>query len=175
MLLAAACSSSDDSGDEDDETAAPTTTEADGSDETAAPTPTEADGGGDDDGGDVDLGDLGVLSSDDCLAASQSIAAAFSGGFGQFIDPDEIADAFDQLGAAAPSDIADDLDEIGNTLAEFYNVLQDAGIEDLSDPSAFADPEIAQKIADAAEELDTDAFNEAADNVDAWFTENCNT
>jgi hypothetical protein len=168
MLMAAACSSSDDSGDEVDEVAAQTTTT------------TEA--GDDDSGGDVDdngdSGDiasgLGILSDEECFQAAQAMASAFSGGIGATVEPGDIADAFDQLGAAAPSEIADDLSFVGDTLSDFYGELEDAGV-DFNDPNSFSDADVGQAIIEAGESLDTDAFNEALDNVDAWFNENCDS
>jgi hypothetical protein len=173
MLMAAACSSDDDSSTEVDEAATPAATEP------AAPAATEpaasddGDDDGDDDGGDdVDLSGLGILSDEECFQAAQAMAAAFSGGIGQTLEPGEISDAFDQLGAAAPSEIADDLSFVGDTLSDFYGELEDAGV-DFSDPNSLSDADVGQAIIEAGESLDTDAFNEALDNVDAWFTENC--
>jgi hypothetical protein len=169
MLMAAACSSSDDSGDEVDETAAQTTTttESGGDDDSG--------GDGDDNGdsGDVASG-LGILSDEDCFQAAQAMAAAFSGGIGSTVEPGEISDAFDQLGAMAPSEIADDLSLVGDILSDFYGELEDAGV-DFNDPNSLSDPAIAGAIVEAGESLDTEEFNEALDNVDAWFTENCDS
>lgn len=185
MLMAAACSSSDDSG---DEAAAQTTTTTEAGDddsgadvdEAAAQTTTTTEAGDDDSGGDVDdngdSGDiasgLGILSDEECFQAAQAMASAFSGGIGATVEPGDIADAFDQLGAAAPSEIADDLSFVGDTLSDFYGELEDAGV-DFNDPSTFSDPDLAQAIIEAGESLDTDAFNEALENVEAWFNENC--
>jgi hypothetical protein len=178
MLMAAACSSSDDSGDE----AAAVTTAEDGNAGDGGDTTDTGDEEGDtadtgdegDAGDDGDLGGLGILSDEDCFQAAQAMAAAFSGGIGQTFEPGDIADAFDQLGAVAPSEIADDLSFIGDTLSGFYNELEAAGV-DFDDPNAFADPAIAGAIVEAGESLDTEEFNEALDNVDAWFAENCDS
>lgn len=181
MLLAAACSSSDDSGEDADEAAAVTTVEdgnaGDGGDttDTGDEETDTADTGDEGDTGDNgDLGGLGILSDEDCFQAAQAMAAAFSGGIGQTFEPGDIADAFDQLGAVAPSEIADDLSFIGDTLSDFYNELEAAGV-DFDDPNAFADPDLAEAIVESGESLNNDAFNEALDNVDAWFTENCDS
>jgi hypothetical protein len=178
MLMAAACSSDDDSSTEVDEAAAPAATEP------AAPAATEPaagddgdtgdDDGGDDGGDDVDLSGLGILSDEECFQAAQAMATAFSGGIGSTVEPGEISDAFDQLGAAAPSEIADDLSFVGDTLSDFYGELEDAGV-DFNDPNSLSDPAIAGAIVEAGESLDTEEFNEALDNVDAWFAENCDT
>lgn len=175
MLAAAACSSSDDSGNDADEVAAPATTAEEGN------------GGGNGDGvadegddsdeepeddTDVDLGDLGVLSDSECLQTARIVAAAFSGGVGQLGEPDEFLSAFDDLAAAAPSDIADDLNYIFDSLTELYDVLEDAGV-DFNDPNTFTDPEVAQALVEAGEALDNEAFDSAAENVEAWFNENC--
>lgn len=175
MLMAAACSSDDDSAEEADEAEAPVTTEADsgdgdGGDDSSDDASDSDDEEADGDGG--DLSGLGILSDDECFEAAQAMAAAFSGGIGGTFEPGEIADAFDKLGAVAPSEIADDLGLVGDTMSEFYGALEDAGV-DFNDPETFSDPDLAQVIIEAGESLDTDAFNEALEDVDAWFNENC--
>lgn len=161
LLLAAACSSDDGSSATTAGTTAPTTV-------------TTVAGGDTNGGGDtgMDLGGLGALSNEECMQAVQVMATAFSGGFSQSADPDEIKGVFDRLAAVAPSDIADDLGFIAKELADFYAALQAAGV-DFNDPNAFADPASAQAIAEAGEGFNEEAFTQASDNVSAWFDENC--
>ena len=165
-LLASAC------GDDDSESAVPTT---------GAPVATTGDSGsGDaddgDDGGDFgDVGELpGVLSSNDCLATATALASAFSGGLssdGTF-DPEGIADSFDRLSELAPSEIQGDIVVMADGLGLFFSVL-DANNIDLGDPASMAAPGVAEAMEEAAEALDSADFEEASDNVNAWFESMC--
>lgn len=146
-----------------------------GADNEATTTTTEEVDAGDDDSGGVDAGGLpGLLSSNDCLQAATAMASAFSGGISStgLIDSDEIAAGFDRMSDAAPGEIKDDLALMADALGEFYSILEDAGV-DLSDPTAMADPNIQEAFISAGEKMDTEEFEQAADNVNQWFEDEC--
>ena len=145
---------------------------------TAQAAATTTGGGGDDAQDPSDDGDDGdlpvILSSDDCLAAASALASAFSGGMtaeGTF-DPEGIEDAFNQMSEFAPSEIKDDLAVMANGIGQFYSILEAAGV-DFDDPSALAAPGVMEALEEASAYLDSTEFEEASDNVSAWFESEC--
>lgn len=128
---------------------------------------------GGDQGTSGDLPDFsGDLSSEDCVAAAMAMATAFSGGLGITSDADSVQEAFGQMAAAAPSEIAADMGVIADALGEFYGILEDAGI-DLSDATALSDPAVGAVLQQASAALESTDFEEATENVDAWFESQC--
>ena len=167
MLLAAACGG--DSG-SDTTTAITVGTVADEGNEVGTTTTTEKAGNDD-----VDAGDLpAVLSSNDCLAAAAAIGSAFSGGFSStgVFNADEVEAAFDRVREVAASEIKDDLAIMADALGEFFSILEDAGV-DLSDPASMADPSVQEALERAGEKMEATEFEEAADNVNQWFDDEC--
>lgn len=148
----------------DSSAAAPTTTEE------VSPATTEQT-----DSGDTDAGNLsGLLTSNQCLDAAKAMASAFSGGISAagFVEWDEVAAGFDRMSDVAPAEIRGDLALMADALGEFFSILQDAGV-DLTDATAMADPALQAALQEASEKIDTEEFEEAADNVDQWFEEQC--
>jgi hypothetical protein len=135
---------------------------------TAAP---EADD--DDEGGSLE----GFSST--CLEATQGMAAAVSAyssgmtqAFGGSLDEESLQLAADQLDAmaeAAPDEIKDDFAVIATELGVFYDALVEMGYE----PGATPDADQLAELSALAETFNTDAFEEAGDNINAWFEENC--
>lgn len=135
----------------------------------------------DDDGDDVgNDGDSGVDSlSSTCLEATQGMAAAVSAystgmaeAFGGSLDDESLQLAADQLEAmadAAPDEIKDDFAVIAAQLGAFYTALAESGYE----PGATPDAEQLAELSALAETFDNEAFEEASDNINAWFEANC--
>lgn len=117
--------------------------------------------------------------SSTCLEATQGMAAAVSAysqgmtqAFGGSLDDDSLQLAADQLDAmaeAAPDEIKDDFAVIAQELGAFYNALVEMGYE----PGATPDADQLAELSALAESINTDAFEEAGDNINAWFEENC--
>ena len=74
----------------------------------------------------------------------------------------------------APSEIKADMQVMANAFAGFYGTLDELGV-DLSDPATFATLDASQQATfqAALENLDTPELQQASDNLDAYFTENC--
>ena len=156
--------------------------EAEGDDTTTTPpdsvaettTTTAAPGGDDDDEG----GSLDGFSST-CLEATQGMAAAMTAystgmaqAFGGSLDDESLqltADQLEAMAEAAPDEIKDDLRVIAEQLGDFYTALAESGYE----PGATPDADQLAELSALAESIDNDAFEEASDNIDAWFEANC--
>lgn len=127
----------------------------------------------DDDGNDLDS-----LSST-CLEATQGMAAAVSAystgmaqAFGGSLDDESLqltADQLEAMAEAAPDEIKDDLKAIAEQLGAFYTALAESGYE----PGATPDADQLAELSALAESIDNEAFEEASDNINAWFEENC--
>ncbi|MEX2134695.1 MAG: hypothetical protein WEB67_11185 [Acidimicrobiia bacterium] len=153
--------------------------DAGGDDTTTAPsddvnvTTTTAAAPDDDDGNDLDS-----LSST-CLEATQGMAAAVSAystgmaqAFGGSLDDESLqltADQLEVMAEAAPDEIKDDLKVIAEQLGAFYTALAESGYE----PGATPDADQLAELSALAESIDNEVFEEASDNINAWFEENC--
>jgi hypothetical protein len=117
--------------------------------------------------------------SSTCLEATQGMAAAMSAystglaqAFGGSLDEESLqltADQLEAMAEAAPDEIKDDLGVIAAALSAFYTALAETGYQAGSTPDA---DQLAQLSA-LSESIDNEAFEEASDNINAWFTENC--
>jgi hypothetical protein len=139
----------------------------DESDETTTTEGEESDDEGDD-GGDVDFGDLASEDCDFLFEALTSFGTAFTGEGD--IDFQQIADAYSDFADVAPDDIADDVRTVADAFDEFAGAVGDI---DLSDPNAFSDPEVAQRIADASQAFNTPEFNDANTAVTEFLATEC--
>ncbi len=167
LLVAVALASCGGDSGADDTTIAPT-------DDVNATTTTAAP----DEATDGDSGGLAGLSST-CLEATQGMAAAVSAystgmaqAFGGSLDDESLQLAAEQLEAmaeAAPDEIKDDLNVIAAQLGDFYTALAESGYE----PGATPDADQLAALSALAESIDNAAFEAAADNINAWFEENC--
>ena len=129
-------------------------------------------------GGEVDGDDSGNaegFAGEGCAefaqAFSEASAAAFGGGGGGG-DIAELAGFFDDAAENAPDEVADALRVFADAYGEFAEALDEAGI-DLSDPSAFQDPEAVAVLTEAGESLSSPEVTEAQATVDAFVENNC--
>jgi hypothetical protein len=177
VLLVAACGDDDDGGGVDTATEAPTATEPAAAPTTAAPTTAAPSDNGD--GGDVDLGNI---FAGDCQEAVLGVAAAMSAystglaqAFAGTLDDEELqasADELAQFADDAPDELKDDLDVIAAALAEFVQAFIDSGYDPTSGQTPT--PEQIEQLTQLADQFDDSRFEEAADNIEAWFDDNCN-
>lgn len=169
LLLMAACG-----GDGTAEETTTTTTQAE-PETTVASQPVDSEpaddtGSGSDDGG-------GITTV--CLDATQAMAAAINayttglaGAMGGSLDDESLQLSAGQLQAmadAAPDEIKDDLEVIANELGDFYTALSESGYQ----PGVAPTPEQIAQLSALAEVVDQEAFDEASDNINAWFEDNC--
>lgn len=158
-LLLSACGG--ETGNEDPGTtvASPTTTGVPGT--TAAPSTTTDPGGG--------VGGLPTA----CLNASQAMAAAVQA-YGQaFAGPtpglEDIAVQLQAMADAAPAEIRDDFDVMAREVGGIYQALADIGLVLGATPT----PEQIEQLNALSDQIDEDALDEAAANIEAWFEDNC--
>ena len=161
-LLGAACGGGDDDDASDD-------TEAtdDGG--------TTDDGGGDDSSDDGDataLADV-IDGMGGCTGAAAAVSASMFGGFnpGAAEQVSENKEFFDDFESSVPDDIKEDVELFASYVDAYSDVLSDFDAKD------FADPEKAQEISDAydelADEYPADDLEAASDNISSWFTDEC--
>lgn len=169
--LAACGDDGEESQDEAGEEAEETET-TDGSEGT-----TDDGGDGGDGSGDIDLDlddiDLGAL-SEECRViteASMAVANVFFGAEDEAdVDFGTIAEAMAAFADEAPDEIAEDVALVAEAFSRFAEEL---GEIDLADPDALLDPEVAARMAEAAEVLDSEEFNEANERITAYVDEHC--
>ncbi len=168
-LLFTAC------GDDDDtSTAAEDTTEEtdDSTTETSEPEDDASDDGDTDSIGAAGLGECGFLAefadSFDDLDPTALFATGEEVDFGSFFGP--LAQQFQQVADAAPSDIQDAFRTVADGFTEVADQLEGVVI-DLSDPEN-VDPEAMAKL-ESLDSTFTGDFETASAEIDAWVTENC--
>lgn len=172
VVVLAACGGDNDAAtttDDVDTTVAETTTT-----EAAAPATTEAEQP-DDSGEDAGLSGVTTV----CLDATQAMGAAvtsyssgIAGAMGGTFDEDQLQQVSDQLQAvadAAPDEIKGDLAVIATEVEEFYTAWAEIGYTGPGAPT----PEQIEQLEALGDVIDQDAFDEAADNIEAWFEANC--
>ncbi len=154
-LTGAACGGDDDGGD-------------DGATEDVT-----TDGGGADDGGDGgDDGDLAAgLLDEDCqflLAGAylNPLAAAVPG---SDVDFDESQEQLQAIADEAPDEIEDAMETLAEGFAAMAEAFEDI---DLSDPQAFADPDLQSELAELEEVFD-DEYEAAGETVNDYIEESC--
>jgi hypothetical protein len=91
-------------------------------------------------------------------------------------DLETLADVLQNAADNAPSEIKDDMQVVANTFATFYSKLDDLGV-DFSNPASFASLSASQQaeFQAAMESLDTAEFEQASNNLTAYFDENCSS
>ena len=171
LLVLAACGGGGDDG------AAPD----DGDGDTAT---TAAGGGtaddGTDDSGDDDDGSGGEFDPNSaCIEATQAMSEAMNaygtgltGAVTGDLDTAQLEQAAGQLRALAessPDEIKDDFTIIADELGEFYTALAESGFQVGQTPS----PEQLATLTAVMESVDQQAIETAANNVSAWFEDNC--
>jgi hypothetical protein len=162
MSIAVTACGSEDGGDGATGTTAPAATATTGAPGTNPPTPTTA-------GTDGSTGGLSAA----CLGATQAMSAAlaaYAQGFsGSAPGTEDVAEQLRVMAAAAPTEIKDDLEVVAREIGAFYEVIGEINLV----PGVTPTPEQIEKLNAAAESVDQDALDEATDNLDAWFAENC--
>lgn len=174
LAVAALALSACGGGDDDDATGSGSGTEADAGDDGSASDTA------DDTGDDVDQGDvadaLDPFTSEGCanaIAAMTAAAAAVPQSLSGQGDVD-LETSLEQLNAfadAAPEEIRDDLRTVYEGYARIVEALQESGFDASSGEVPDADA-LAQLQA-LGEELDTEEFQTASENVNKWFEEEC--
>lgn len=153
VLMLVACGGASDSSEETTTTAPVASTTA----TTAGETNTGTDG----------------LPSADCLQLSTALSQASTLGLGPAsVDPTDTAQAFENMAAVAPSEIADDLEVLAAAYAEFMAALEDAGV-DFADPSTYSTPEAQAALVEATQALDSAGVAEASANIAAYVDSVC--
>jgi hypothetical protein len=142
-------------------------------------------GGGDDGGGDGGGGttgggggsfDGGALDAATCAQVVAAMASAYSGTTaamtgGGGSDTQSAIDSLEEFAANAPDEIADDMQTIAAAYAQVTQALADSGYDPTS--GVAPTPEQAAALQQATAGLNSTEFQQASDNVSAWFTEQC--
>jgi hypothetical protein len=115
----------------------------------------------------------------ECLGAAQAMAAAinsyamsFAGTTGGGFDADEAEQVAGQLQAmadAAPDEIKADLEVIGEALSDYFAAIAEIGLQ----PGGVPTEQQIQELTALQETFDQEAFDQASNNVQAWFDANC--
>ena len=121
----------------------------------------------------TDDGDFTGLPSAQCLDIFMAMAEAASVTFGGDVsDLDAFVQTWQSMAAAVPAEIRADFQVIADAFTAFATAMADAGI-DLSDPNALESAEALAAYFAALEAFDTEAFERASDNIDAYLTAAC--
>jgi hypothetical protein len=126
--------------------------------------------GGSFDGGALDAATCAQVVAAMAAAYSQS-AAAMTGG-----DASDLQASIDQLEAfagSAPDEIADDMQVIASAYATMSQAFADIGWDPTSGTAPT--PEQAAALQEATAAINTTEFQQASDNVSAWFQDQCGT
>lgn len=153
-LVAVGCGGSDDEPSAADETAVEETTTS--SDETSSD--------------DVDAFDF---ADEDCralVAAFVGLSSAFTGAAtGAGTDFSDEIEEFTELADKVPDEIRADVETLAAVYGEYIDVIQDAGIEPGTVPTA----EQAQRLQEALQDVGDADVSAAGERLSAWTTENC--
>jgi gas vesicle protein len=89
---------------------------------------------------------------------------------------DDAVKAFQDAAKNSPKEIKADMQTLADGFAKFASTLKDLGV-DLSNPATFASLTADQqaKLQDAVSAFDTDAFQQASDNAQAYFEQHCSS
>jgi hypothetical protein len=96
-----------------------------------------------------------------------------SPGSGEF-DLENAAQVWQNAADNAPGEIKADMQVMADAFTNVYTALNDIGV-DFSNPASFASLDANQQaqLAAAFESFNTAEIEQAANNLDAWFNENC--
>jgi hypothetical protein len=129
---------------------------------------------GGDDGTVIDGGALDAATCAQVIAAMASAysgsAAAMSGGTG---DLEASVDQLEAFAANAPEEIRADMQTIAAAYATMMQAFADAGYDPMSGTPPTAEQAAAMQAASGA--INTAEFQQASDNVTAWFEQECGT
>jgi hypothetical protein len=131
------------------------------------------DGGGGDGGGSIDGG---ALDASTCAQVIAAMASAYSGTTaamtgGNAGEMQSSIDALENFAANAPDEIADDMQTLAAAYAQVTQALADSGYDPAS--GVAPTPEQAAALQQATAGLNSEEFQQASDNVTAWFQEQC--
>lgn len=119
---------------------------------------------------DTDTGISGDFSSEDCaglVAASAAIAQAFAQqGQG---DLDEAEELFEQFADKVPDELEDDVEVLSEAYTKYLAAIQDVDLQ----PGQIPNAEQAQQLAAALSSIDTQAVDQAGQNLSTWANANC--
>ena len=165
-LLVAGCGG-DDESDASDETATAIveTTADDGTETNDDGTETDDEATEDDDATD----DGGAALEGECAEFAGLSARLSQALSGSSSDLDSASEVFDELADQVPDEIQDDYEVLADNFRELADALE--GV-DLSGGSAPSQEDLA-KLQELTQSLDTPEVREAAQNIEAWATENC--
>jgi len=172
-LVAAGCGGGGDNAAADQTTVEETTTEITGSatdtsatDTSATDTETTSDALG---SGNVDLGSL----PKECVALasvgakfSQAIQSANGTGSG---DVETYVQAFDEYAKAAPDEIKDDIEVIGQNLAKVAEALKGVDLSSGATPT----PEQIAKLQEIGKTFDDTKLKQASAHIQSWVSQHC--
>lgn len=99
-------------------------------------------------------------------AAVQAYAQAFAGATPGFED---IAGQLEAMADAGPAEIKDDFEVMAREVGGIYQALADIGLVLGATPT----PEQIEQLNALSEQIDRDALDEAAANIEAWFEDHC--
>jgi hypothetical protein len=159
LLFAASC------GDDD------ATETTDESEDTTAEEEASDDEGSEDEGSDdIDsaAGAIDFMGSDCYETAMEfsSFYASLGGAFAGTGDTDEYEELLDGYASSAPDELKDDFEVIRDEYVPFFEAIAEI---DQSNPDAGD----MQKLAEASEDVDSEAVEEATANITAYFEEHC--
>jgi hypothetical protein len=145
------------------------------SEEVSATVPSDADTGSDtgsdssDEGSDVSADDFLDSDCQDAVAAYASIFTTAMGGSAMLDDAQkqELEDNIADLEGKVPDELEDDIATISDAYEAYFSALGDLDLSDL------VNPENASKLEEAGEKLDSSEVEEAQQNIEAFFEENC--
>jgi hypothetical protein len=161
-LVGAGCGGDDESSADTDtvavETTDETTTDETTTDETTTDETTTDDGSG---------GSLASGDCDDLISASAALGRAFSGV--ESNDLDESTEAFSTFADEAPEEIRADLELMARVYEEYFDAIQEAGLEPGETPSA----EEALAFQQALASVDLQEFSAASQRFTTWAATNC--
>jgi hypothetical protein len=89
---------------------------------------------------------------------------------------DDAVKAFQDAAKNSPNEIKGDMQTLADGFAKFASTLKDLGV-DFSNPATFASLTADQqtKLQESVSAFDTDAFQKASDNVQAYFDQHCSS
>ncbi|HEY6532682.1 MAG TPA: hypothetical protein VIY72_10270 [Acidimicrobiales bacterium] len=108
----------------------------------------------------------------DCQAAVAAYSSIFTSALGgsSMVDDaqkQELEDSIDELQSKVPEELEDDIATISDAYQSYFEVLGDFKVSDL------ANPENASKFEEAGEQLNSSEVEEAQQNIEDFFKENC--
>lgn len=110
----------------------------------------------------------------DCAELAKAMAGAAGAGMSgnMDIDFDKAIEGLRRAGDAAPEELRDDFTVFGDAMAEYFELLRDAGI-DFNDPSSFSSPQAQKAVQKGTALLQDPKVEQARKNIDKGMREIC--